>query len=103
MLGQQRHMVKKHIHHFSRVMVIGFELLGLAVFTLFVGWLFLIIRLSQGPMNVDFLTRSIEKGLNGQQTGFEFNVGSTLLTWGGATQPFEFEMNYVQISRTDKT
>jgi len=84
-------------------MVIGFELLGTAAFALFTGWLFLIIRLSQGPMDVDFLTKNIEMGLNSQQTGFEFNVGSTLLTWGGATQPFEFEMKHVQISRADKT
>ncbi|MBI3440630.1 MAG: hypothetical protein HY052_02310 [Proteobacteria bacterium] len=96
-------MVKKHIHHFSRGVVIGFECLGLAACVLFVSWLFLIIRLSQGPMNVDFLTKNIERGLNNQQTGFEFNVGSTRLTWGGTTEPFEFEINQVQINRTDKT
>jgi hypothetical protein len=84
-------------------MVIGFEFLGVLAVIIFAAWLLLIIRLSQGPMNVDFLTRAIERGLNSQQTGFEFNVGSTLLTWGGSTQPFEFEMNHVRVSRADKT
>jgi hypothetical protein len=84
-------------------MVIGFELLGVAAVVIFAAWLLLIIRLSQGPMNVDFLTRAIEKGLNSQQSGFEFSVESTLLTWGGPTQPFEFAMNHVRVSRADKT
>lgn len=96
-------MVKKHIRHFNRGVVIGLEFLGLIAFSLFVAWLFLIIRLSQGPMDVNFLTKKIEKGLNSQQTGFTFEVASTLLTWGGSTQPFEFEVKGVQISRADKT
>ncbi|MFH1159189.1 MAG: DUF3971 domain-containing protein [Pseudomonadota bacterium] len=96
-------MVKKHIRHFNRGLVIGFEFLGLMTVAAFACWLFLIVRLSQGPMNVDFLTRNIEKSLNSQQTGFEFDVGSTILTWGGAGQPFEFGMHHVLISRTDKT
>lgn len=96
-------MVKKHIRHFNRGVIIGLEFLGLIVFALFVAWLFLIIRLSQGPMDVNFLTKNIERGLNSQQSGFVFDIGSTLLAWGGATEPFEFEVKHVQISRGDKT
>lgn len=96
-------MVKKHIHHFNRGLVIGFEALGLAAVALFAGWLFLIIRLTQGPMNVDFLTNAIEAGLHRQHPGFKLDVGSTVLTWGGAAQPFIFEMGHVQITRDDNT
>ncbi len=96
-------MVKKHIRHFSRGLVLGFEFLGLIAVALLISGLFLIIRLSQGPMNADFLTKNIEKSLNNQQTGFEFNIGSTILTWGRTGQPFEFEIGNVLISRTDKT
>jgi len=96
-------MIKKHIHHFSRGLIIGFECLGILAVAAFAGWLLLVVRLSQGPINVDFLTRNIEQSLNSQQNGFEFDIGSTILTWGGTGQPFKFEMSHVLISRTDKT
>ena len=96
-------MIRKHLHHFSRGLIIGSEVLGLGVLVFFIGWLFLIIRLSQGPLNVDFLTKSIEQSFNSQQNGFEFSIGSTGLTWGGTGQPFVFEMRNVQITRDDRT
>ena len=96
-------MIRKHLHHFNRGLVIGFEALGLAALALFVAWLFLVIRLSRGPLDVDFLTRSIEQSFNSQQRGFNFSVGSTALTWGGTGQPFVFEMKHVQVVREDKT
>ncbi|MCK5555385.1 MAG: hypothetical protein KAI76_04040 [Alphaproteobacteria bacterium] len=96
-------MIKKHIHHFNRVLVIGFKFLSILAIVAFASWLLLIVRLSQGPMNVDFLTRNIEQSLNSQQNGFEFDVGSTILTWGGTGQPFKFEMSHVLINRIDKT
>ncbi len=96
-------MVKKNLHHFNRGLVIGFEVLGLGVLVLFMAWLALIVRLSQGPLNVDFLTRDIEKSFHNIQPGFEFSVGSTVLTWGHAGQHFVFEMSHVQIVRADKT
>jgi hypothetical protein len=81
-------MIKKHLHHFSRGLVIGFEILGgLALFA-FVAWLALILRLSQGPLDVDFLTRNIEKSFNKQQSDFKVSVGSTMLTWGGGGAAF---------------
>jgi hypothetical protein len=96
-------MIKKHLHHFSRGLVIGFEILGgLALFA-FVAWLALILRLSQGPLDVDFLTINIDKSFNKQQSDFKVSVGSTMLTWGGAGQHFIFDMNRVQIARTDGT
>lgn len=96
-------MVKRHIYHFSRGMVIGLECLGTVIFLGILAWVALLYRLSQGPMDVNFLTQKIEAGLNSQQSGFEFDVGSTVLTWGGKTQPLEFEVDHVQISRADKT
>ncbi len=96
-------MPKKYIRYFNRGLVIGFEVLGGAAVLLFAGWLLLIIRLSQGPMQVNFLTDNIEQALARQQPGFKYDVGATLLTWGGAAQPFIFDMNNVQIVRDDGT
>jgi len=66
-------------------------------------WLALMIRLSYGEMNVNYLTNSIEKGLNKQDLGFNFEVGNTALKWGGKDNPMEFEMRNVQIFREDNT
>jgi len=96
-------MIKKHLHHFSRGLVIGFEILGLVVLVVFAAWLALIVRLSQGPLNVDFLTRNIERSFHRIQPGFDFSVGTTVLTWGGEGQHFIFEMKHVQVMRTDRT
>ena len=96
-------MTQKHLHHFSRGLVIGFEILGLGVMVLFAAWLALIIRLSQGPLNVDFLTKNIESSFNKLQNGFKISIGSTMLTLGGAGQHFIFEMKHVQVAREDRT
>ena len=96
-------MVRKHLHHFSRGLVIGFEVLGLGVLVLVGLWLALIIRLSQGPLNVDFLTKNIEKSFNKQQAEFKISVGGTVLTWGKPGQHFIFEMRHVQVARADNT
>src|SRR3954471_5179175 len=95
--------MKKHLHHISRAVVLCSEIAGMAALVLFTAWLLLITRLSQGPLQVDFLTKSIERSFNKQQEGFKFSIGSTLLTWGGTGQPLIFEMNHVQILRDDKT
>lgn len=96
-------MVKKHIHHFNRGMVIGLEVIGVAALAVFAGWLFLVIRLSQGPMDATFLIKNMEQAFRSQLPGFEFSMNSMVLTWGGAGQPFELNMDHVQIDRTDKT
>lgn len=96
-------MNRKHLHHFNRGLVIGFEVLGFGVMIFFVAWLSLIIRLSQGPLNVDFLTRDIERSFHNIQPDFRFSVGSTVLTWGGTGRHFVFEMKHVQVVRADQT
>jgi len=96
-------MVKKHLYYFNRGVVIAFEIFGAIILIAAAAWLFLIIRLSQGPLNVDFLTQKIKNELNTQQKGFELDVGHTNLTWGGVNQPFEFEMQDVKVNRSDKT
>lgn len=96
-------MSKKHLHHLSRGIIIGFEIIGALALIAFATWLGLIIRLSQGPLDVDFLTRKIEKSFNKQQTGFKVAVGSTKLAWGAPGQHFIFEMNHVQVERTEGT
>lgn len=96
-------MIRKHLHHFSRGLVIGFEILGLGLLVICALWLALIIRLSHGPLNVNFLTQKLERSFNKQQTDFDVSIGSTVLTWGKPGQHFIFEMRHVQVSRPDKT
>lgn len=95
--------MKRVVRHFNKGLILSLEIIGMLSVVVFAAWLALIIRLSQGPMNVDFLTHKLEKSFNKQQSQFTFNIGTTLLTWGGHLQPFEFEMTHVQIFRVDKT
>jgi hypothetical protein len=96
-------MVRKHIHHFSRGVVIGAEILGILVIIFFTAWLLLLARLSQGPLEAGFLTHRMEEAFNRASDDFSFSIGSTVLTWGGAGKPFIFEMRNFQVNRVDKT
>lgn len=95
--------MKKAIHHFSRGLVAGLEIVGVLAVVLFLAWMGLLARLSQGPLNVDFLTARVEKALNEHQAGFAFDVGTTDLTWGGKFSPLVLQMRNVAISRADGT
>lgn len=96
-------MVKKAIKHFNRGLLIGIEFIGLLAVLAFFIWVGLLWRLSQGPLDVNFLTSRLEKELNEKQSGFSFDVSSTVLTWGGRFAPVELEMRDVMIRRTDNT
>ncbi|MDD9900133.1 MAG: AsmA-like C-terminal domain-containing protein [Alphaproteobacteria bacterium] len=96
-------MAKKAIHHFNRGLVIGLEIVGFCAVLAVIAWGFLLFRLAQGPMNVDFLTARLEQALNNQQSGFSFDVGTTMMVWGGRLEPFELQMHNVQIGRADGT
>ena len=80
-------MLKEHLHRFSRGLRIGLKLLLVIVLIGLMAWGLLLVRLSQGPVNADFLTRRVEKSFHEQQPGFNFTVGSTIMTWGGAGKP----------------
>lgn len=96
-------MVRKAIYHINRGVVIGLEIFGVVAIAVFLGWVGLIWRLSQGPMDVDFLTDRLEKALNEQQTGFVFDVSKTRMIWGGRFEPFELELQHMEVHRSDKT
>ncbi|MBU6475485.1 MAG: hypothetical protein KGQ70_05935, partial [Alphaproteobacteria bacterium] len=96
-------MSEKHLHHFSRGLAIGCEIVGACGIVFLLGWGALILRLSRGPMKVDFLTRRIERAFNTGQHDFRFSVGATELTWGGRGHPFMFETEHVRIARADGT
>lgn len=96
-------MIRKYLNLFNRGLIVGFEILGVLAVVAFAGWGLLVARLSQGPLNVDFLTHPLEQSFNSQQNGFNLSVGATMLTWGGSGQPFIFEMNHVQVLRSDNT
>ncbi len=95
-------MVRKHIYHFNRGVVIGLELVGVIALLAFAAWLGLLARLSQGPMKADFLSNALESSLS-KSSGMEFHVGSTWLVWGGTEDPFQISVNNVQVNRPDKT
>ena len=55
-------------------------------------------RLSAGPIELDFLTPSLEEALNGQDLPFKFDVGKTVLTWGGWDRAVDIVAQDVKIS-----
>lgn len=92
----------KHVHSFSRGLFIGLEAFGAFVLFAALLWGALILRLSQGPMDVNYLTNSIEKEMNSQPAGFNFDVGNTVLMSKGRGS-IEFEMRDVKVFRKDNT
>lgn len=96
-------MLKKYTHHFKRGTIIGLESVCIVAVIALIAWVGLIVRLMQGPMNVDTFTSAIARGMHAQNPAFNFTLGDTLLTWGGASQPFVFEIKNVQVSRADGT
>lgn len=96
-------MVHKAIHHFSRAAIIGFEVAGVLAILVMLAWGGLLWRLSQGPLNADYLTGYLAKALNEEQDDFVFDIGTTELTWSGRFHPVEVQMDRVSINRPDKT
>jgi hypothetical protein len=94
--------MRKAIHHISRWLIKGLEVAGILAIVALVAWLGLLWRLTQGPLNVDWLTTYLARSM-AEQSSFTFNIGSTELTWRGRLQPLEIQMNHVLITRTDKT
>jgi hypothetical protein len=96
-------MIRKSIHLFNRTVIIGLQISGVLFVVLLLAWVGLVWRLSQGPLNVDYLTNYFEKTFAEQKTGFTFDVGTTVLTWGGRLEPFAIELQNVKIRREDGT
>ncbi len=96
-------MLKKAIKTFNRGLMIGFEIIGVLAVVVFLGWCGLVWRLSQGPIDLAFVTERMERAMHERNPDFKFTVGKTLLTWGGHFQPFEIELREVDIVRTDDT
>ncbi len=97
-------MLKKAIHHASRTVVVCFEIAGVLALLLFLGWVGLIWRLSQGPLAVnDYLTHKVERAFTEQLPDFAFTIGGAELIWGGRFQPFELEIKDVHITRSEGT
>jgi len=96
-------MLKKAIKTFNRGLMIGFEIIGILAVVVFLGWCGLMWRLSQGPIDLGFVTQRMETAMQERNPDFKFTVGKTLLTWGGRMQPFEIELRDVDIVRADDT
>ncbi len=91
------------IYHFNRATIAVLEIFGAIVLLLAIAWLLLIVRLSQGPMTVNYLTDKIESDINSSQTEFVVDVGSTVLIWGREANTLELKVKDMNVSRTDKT
>lgn len=97
-------MKKIIFRHMNRTLFRCIEVAGVLALVAILAWLGLLWRLSQGPLDVDpWLTAKIEQALDRDINGFDFELGSAQLTWGGRFEPFEFEMRDVRISRNDGT
>lgn len=97
-------MLKKAIHHFSRGTIKALEILGVLGLVVFLAWLGVIWRLSQGPYELNaWATEKLEGALHEQLPSFNFDIGAAQVVWGGRTEPFVFELKKVAIDRTDNT
>lgn len=86
-----------------RVAGFALELLGLAAVIVIAGVLALMLRLQQGPMNVDFLAAHVEKAFAQSQNGFVFDIDRTEMIWGRRSDPFALDMHNLRIRRSDDT
>lgn len=86
--------------------IFALETLAFVVAIVFVAWLALLWRLSQGPLNVDFLTEPLEKTLSAVHAdmGMGIDLGTTEMVWKGSYRdPLELHLKDVHVFRTDKT
>lgn len=76
---------------FVAVMVAGFAvLLVLAV-----------VRLSYGPVSLDFLTPYVERGLSTNDGSVKVSIGHTELTWAGWNRTFDVQLSDVHVTAAD--
>lgn len=96
--------MKKIVRHVNRTALRLLEIAGVLALIAIIGWVGLLWRLSQGPLDVNpWLTHKMEEAFNRDLEGFDFALGGVQLTWGGRFEPFEFEMRDVRITRDDHT
>jgi len=97
-------MYNKHIRSFNKGIAIGVEAICALALLVSILWFALVIRLSYGPLNVNYLTNTIERAVNNENLGFNFAVGTTVLKWGEDNKgSLEFEIRDVHVSREDST
>ncbi len=80
-----------------------FEMIGLLVIILMAAVLALMLRLQQGPVQLDFLTERVETAFARYQNGFVFDIQGTQLNWGSPADPFVLDMQDLRITRSDTT
>lgn len=59
----------------------------------------LCIRLSQGPMDLEFIKPKIEEALNQQIEGYNVDIGKLALSWDAINEPILFDLNQVTVAQ----
>lgn len=98
-----RHTVRHTVRHGSRLVHLLVELLiAVAVLVGALGW-----RLSQGPLDLPWLTQRVEKTLNRDSTFGHISIGSAALAWEGfrlgVDRPLDIQLRDVVFADTDGT
>lgn len=83
--------------------IVCLEIIGAVAGLACIVVLALMWRLSQGPLNIDFMTGYIEDQLNKQSAEYVFDIERTDLTWNGLKTPVQFHINDANILRADAT
>lgn len=78
-----------------------FEIAAFSVGALFVLWLALAWRLSQGPISANFLIDPVENYTNTSQSTMVVDIGSAEFTWQGYRSPVELLARDVSLSLPD--
>jgi len=86
-----KQLSKKFLKH---SLFLGFEVLAGCVAAVFLLWLAMIWRLSQGPIDIDFFTETLEKAFSKEMN---VDFGQTQIVWGGYQKPIEIHVTDVSI------
>lgn len=88
------HVPRRRVRYAVIAMQLGLMLAAI----LLLGFLALIWRLSQGPIDLAEVSSRIERAINDGQSDYTVAFGATRLVWGTANEPFIVDVSNVQVS-----
>lgn len=85
----------------KRSLKITLEFVGVVIAGFTVLLLLAAMRLSYGPVPLDFLTPYIEKGLSADDGSIKVSVGATVLSWAGWQRTLDIQLSEVSAKSAD--
>lgn len=95
--------IKRIFLRAGRGVRLSIEICGILALCLFLAWAGLLWRLSQGPLEISFLSQRLEKEISDSIDGFTVTLGPAALAWNGGFSPIEIKVSDVDVRRNDET